>query len=110
MAAMTRSQRPEGLIFPPLSVKGPRIRGEGTPFRPGYCFEAMARRRSRRLGRRDREMHDDSRRGVAIRAASAIGQKKECDSMALYEHVFLARQDLAQAQVDALADTATQII
>ena len=24
--------------------------------------------------------------------------------MALYEHVFLARQDLAQAQVDALAD------
>ena len=30
--------------------------------------------------------------------------------MALYEHVFLARQDLAQAQVDALAETATQII
>jgi small subunit ribosomal protein S6 len=30
--------------------------------------------------------------------------------MALYEHVFLARQDLAQAQVDALAATATQII
>jgi small subunit ribosomal protein S6 len=31
-------------------------------------------------------------------------------NMALYEHVFLARQDLAQAQVDALAATATEII
>ncbi|AOH84865.1 30S ribosomal protein S6 [Sphingomonas panacis] len=30
--------------------------------------------------------------------------------MALYEHVFLARQDLAQAQVDALAEIATKII
>lgn len=30
--------------------------------------------------------------------------------MALYEHVFLARQDLAQAQVDVLAATATEII
>ena len=30
--------------------------------------------------------------------------------MALYEHVFLARQDLAQAQVDALAELATKII
>ena len=29
--------------------------------------------------------------------------------MALYEHVFLARQDLAQAQVDALAEAATKI-
>src|SRR3546814_19858536 len=27
-----------------------------------------------------------------------------------YEHVFLARQDLAQAQVDALAQQATQIV
>jgi small subunit ribosomal protein S6 len=32
------------------------------------------------------------------------------DRMALYEHAFLARQDLAQAQVDALAETATKII
>jgi small subunit ribosomal protein S6 len=31
-------------------------------------------------------------------------------SMPLYEHVFLARQDLAQAQVDALAENATKII
>src|SRR3712207_3313836 len=31
-------------------------------------------------------------------------------SMPLYEHVFIARQDLAQAQVDALAETATNII
>ena len=30
--------------------------------------------------------------------------------MALYEHVFLARQDLSQAQVDALANTATEIL
>jgi small subunit ribosomal protein S6 len=30
--------------------------------------------------------------------------------MPLYEHVFIARQDLAQAQVDALAETATGII
>lgn len=30
--------------------------------------------------------------------------------MALYEHVFLARQDLAQAQVDALTETSTKII
>ena len=30
--------------------------------------------------------------------------------MPLYEHVFLARQDLAQAQVDVLAETATKII
>jgi small subunit ribosomal protein S6 len=30
--------------------------------------------------------------------------------MALYEHVFLARQDLAQAQVDVLAASATEII
>ena len=30
--------------------------------------------------------------------------------MSLYEHVFLARQDLSQAQVDALAENATKII
>lgn len=30
--------------------------------------------------------------------------------MPLYEHVFLARQDLAQAQVDALAEAATAIV
>src|SRR5215210_84943 len=30
--------------------------------------------------------------------------------MPLYEHGFLARQDLAQAQVDALAENATKII
>ena len=41
--------------------------------------------------------------------ASAIGQHK-VSCMALYEHVFLARQDLAQAQVDALAETATKIV
>ena len=30
--------------------------------------------------------------------------------MPLYEHVFLARQDLAQAQVDTLAENATKIL
>ena len=45
----------------------------------------------------------------AIGAASAIGQQTD-QNMALYEHVFLARQDLAQAQVDALAETATKIV
>ncbi len=30
--------------------------------------------------------------------------------MALYEHVFLARQDLAQAQVEALAEAAAKIV
>ena len=40
---------------------------------------------------------------------SAIGQHVRY-SMPLYEHVFLARQDLAQAQVDALAENATKII
>jgi len=42
--------------------------------------------------------------------ASAIGQDRGNASMALYEHVFLARQDLAQAQVDALAEAATKIV
>ena len=40
---------------------------------------------------------------------STIGQYVRHD-MPLYEHVFLARQDLAQAQVDALAATATHIV
>jgi small subunit ribosomal protein S6 len=40
---------------------------------------------------------------------SAIGMEGR-HRMALYEHVFLARQDLAQAQVDGLAETATKII
>jgi small subunit ribosomal protein S6 len=31
-------------------------------------------------------------------------------AVALYEHVFLARQDLSQSQVDALATTATEIV
>ena len=30
--------------------------------------------------------------------------------MALYEHIFLARQDLAQAQVDTMTEEATKII
>ena len=30
--------------------------------------------------------------------------------MPFYEHVFIARQDLSQAQVDSLAESATQIV
>lgn len=41
---------------------------------------------------------------------SAIGQRRKQAIMPQYEHVFLARQDLAQAQVDALAETATSIV
>ena len=41
------------------------------------------------------------------RQRSANSEKQD---MPLYEHVFLARQDLAQAQVDALAENATKII
>lgn len=40
---------------------------------------------------------------------SAIGQN-ERNKMALYEHVFLARQDLAQAQVDTITEEAGKII
>jgi small subunit ribosomal protein S6 len=36
-------------------------------------------------------------------------KRKDC-LVPLYEHVFLARQDLSQAQVDALAANATQIV
>lgn len=39
----------------------------------------------------------------------SVGQMKEA-AVPLYEHVFLARQDLSQAQVDALAATATEIV
>lgn len=42
-------------------------------------------------------------------AASAIGKRRKTP-MPLYEHVFLARQDLSQAQVDALAENATKIV
>jgi small subunit ribosomal protein S6 len=41
------------------------------------------------------------------RQRSANSEKQ---NMPLYEHVFLARQDLAQAQVDALAENATKIV
>ena len=39
-----------------------------------------------------------------------VSDRQEIWTRALYEHVFLARQDLAQAQVDALAEMATKII
>lgn len=42
-------------------------------------------------------------------AASAIGNRKGMN-MSFYEHVFLARQDLSQAQVDALAENASKIV
>jgi small subunit ribosomal protein S6 len=49
----------------------------------------------------------DSRRGIAW---GDVSDRQEKWNMALYEHVFLARQDLAQAQVDQLAEMATKII
>jgi len=52
----------------------------------------------------DSRRGDRDGRGVSDRPTWKDGH------MALYEHVFLARQDLAQAQVDALAENATQII
>jgi ribosomal protein S6 len=42
-----------------------------------------------------------------VAVPAEIGSQK---GVALYEHVFLARQDLSQAQVDALAATATEIV
>ena len=47
-------------------------------------------------------------RDRAERQRSVEMKKGTC--MPMYEHVFLARQDLSQAQVDALAATATQIV
>src|SRR6476620_10974528 len=52
---------------------------------------------------------DDSRRGLPLGQVSDRPKERRRD-MPLYEHVFLARQDLAQAQVDALAENATKII
>src|SRR5690606_4832456 len=42
--------------------------------------------------------------------ASDRQEVKGTQNMALYEHVFLARQDLSQAQVDALAAAITEIV
>jgi small subunit ribosomal protein S6 len=53
---------------------------------------------------------DDSRRGVSHGAGVSDRPRMKDSDMALYEHVFLARQDLAQAQVDALAEIATKIV
>ena len=52
---------------------------------------------------------DDSRRGADGPRQRSAKTKKEVH-MPLYEHVFLARQDLAQTQVDGLAEAATKII
>jgi small subunit ribosomal protein S6 len=52
--------------------------------------------------------YDDSRRGLPLGQVSDRPTKEK--HMPLYEHVFLARQDLAQAQVDALAENATKIL
>jgi len=54
---------------------------------------------------------EESRRGPhAVWDQPAIGRNVKGSEMALYEHIFLARQDLSQAQVDALAAQATEII
>jgi small subunit ribosomal protein S6 len=51
---------------------------------------------------------NDSRRGLPLGQVNDRPTWKI--NMPLYEHVFLARQDLAQAQVDALAENASKII
>jgi small subunit ribosomal protein S6 len=48
--------------------------------------------------------------GLATGASQRSAKRREVKNMPLYEHVFLARQDLAQAQVDALAENATKIV
>ncbi len=45
-----------------------------------------------------------------VRISQRSVRKIKEAAVALYEHVFLARQDLSQAQVDALAATATEIV
>jgi small subunit ribosomal protein S6 len=56
-------------------------------------------------------MRECKKAGGVVRMVrpSAIGKIRKTP-MPFYEHVFLARQDLSQAQVDALAQTATDII
>src|ERR1044072_7309951 len=52
---------------------------------------------------------EESRRGVplgCVRDRPTVRRR----NMPLYEHLFPARQDLAQAQVDALAENATKIV
>ena len=64
------------------------------------CFSASAHVRPATL----------KKAGGAFAWGGVSDRHGRTSEMALYEHVFLARQDLAQAQVDALAATATQII
>ena len=45
-----------------------------------------------------------------VRISQRSVRRQERHGMPLYEHTFLARQDLSQAQVDALAATATEIV
>jgi small subunit ribosomal protein S6 len=64
-----------------------------------------------RRGNRAAWKLEESRRGPAMVRISqrSVTDVKET-AVALYEHVFLARQDLSQSQVDALAATATEIV
>jgi small subunit ribosomal protein S6 len=45
-----------------------------------------------------------------VRTSQRSVEREKDDVVPLYEHVFLARQDLSQSQVDALASTATEIV
>ena len=55
-------------------------------------------------------IRDSKKAGGALAWGDVSDRHGKASFMALYEHVFLARQDLAQAQVDALAANATTII
>jgi small subunit ribosomal protein S6 len=91
-----------------------RIRKGGRKLGPISCtglpilegFDYVAHRAGRAFA--CPSLLEDSRRGVALGHVS--DRPTEENDMPLYEHVFLARQDLAQAQVDALAENATKIL
>jgi small subunit ribosomal protein S6 len=90
-----------GLRFEPWWDIGPAAGARPMPgARFPFCLSA---------GQAALENSDDSRRGAASGGVSDR-PKERISNMPLYEHVFLARQDLAQAQVDALAENATKIV
>jgi Ribosomal protein S6 len=74
-------------------------------------FAAKAVRGRASLGNRPCDLSKKAGGAPFIRTDKpAIGIEVKGRGMALYEHIFLARQDLSQAQVDALAAQATEII
>jgi small subunit ribosomal protein S6 len=93
--APLKEQADPGSVAGMTSCLSPSLRLCPARWREGSSSAPLAFERQpegRRIGRRQRSA------------------KREKTHMPLYEHVFLARQDLAQAQVDALAENATKIL